>query len=529
MKNLIKRVLYVCLAFVMAAASYVPAYADSTKFTVYAPESSAVMEIYQVATGSYDDGTLSNLVWGQNAASGYTAGSAVGASDLSAIKSGANIVNYINFTGNPIATITGSKADGTVSSVALDPGYYAAKNQKSNAFGMFELVKDTQLAEKATKPTVTVRILENSNKKYQTIADAATTDLVDVKVTGTVPSNLEDFATYPYKIIVTPGRITKSSNNTVTVKVGSKELTKDQFNIIEGENGTFTVSIPDIKKYLDENDGEVELVFKATLNKDAELTFPDNNAEYNPNGNYNGATAYIEYQDIPSSDKTAKSNPDTAKLLTYALSLTKIDDTNAKTKLAGVEFIMYRLTDDSVKEYLVADASSTGWIIKDWNSDITAATTLTTDSNGQISVKGFDGEKYYIHETKAASEYALPAADAWFNYSTGFIETVNGTDTTTNVYWVVVRNEDGSVKTTKQDGKTVPVQLANNEWVNLPTGGQVGYSPAQGTMSLTMVNQKKNTVSTGGIGNTIFYMIGGIVVLAGAVWMLYNKKKQKSN
>ena len=62
-----KKMLAVFLAVIMVAVVSIPAFAAEGKtYTITAPDNGHTYEVYQIFTGDYYDGVLSNIKWGQN-------------------------------------------------------------------------------------------------------------------------------------------------------------------------------------------------------------------------------------------------------------------------------------------------------------------------------------------------------------------------------------------------------------------------------------------------------------------------------
>lgn len=185
-------------------------------------------------------------------------------------------------------------------------------------------------------------------------------------------------------------------------------------------------------------------------------------------GNLN--KSWLEYGESGTASSTVPS-----ETITYTWDMKVLKYANGKkdTKLQGVEFVL--LNKDKNKVATVANNFVTGW------EPVTAETTewpvasiLTTDANGEIIIKGLDADTYYLKEIKA-----LPG----FNMLAQPVEVVITGKTDDNTYTTLVK------------------EVENNSGVEMP--------------------------STGGIGTTIFYVAGGLLV-AVAVVLLVTKKKMSA-
>ena len=170
------------------------------------------------------------------------------------------------------------------------------------------------------------------------------------------------------------------------------------------------------------------------------------------------------------------------KVYTAKIEINKIDGTDRRA-LANAEFILYKnvekkVTEDgtektvTVKNYcVVANDKSITWV-----EDKAQATKVTTVIEGDKAVATFEGlanGTYYLEETKAPNGYNLLADPV----------TVELNETNKNY--------------------TVTKEIANNTGATLP--------------------------STGGIGTTIFYVGGGILIAAAGILLITKKRMGKAD
>lgn len=124
-----------------------------------------------------------------------------------------------------------------------------------------------------------------------------------------------------------------------------------------------------------------------------------------------------------------------------------------------------------------------------WTADATRATTVVTPASGNIKFVGLDAGTYYLKETKAPTGYnTLPAPITVEISSTLPTAKVPSTTVTYTVKC------DGH----EADGHIIPVE--NKSGTVLP--------------------------STGGIGTTIFYVIGGGLMVAAAILLITKKRME---
>lgn len=160
--------------------------------------------------------------------------------------------------------------------------------------------------------------------------------------------------------------------------------------------------------------------------------------------------------------------------------------------LAGAGFKLYKEVGDAkTKNYAKFNQESGKF--EGWTTNIEEATELTSTTDKKILISGLDADTYYLEETTTPEGY---------NSLTAPIEIVISESTETDL----------NGKVNYDSGKTAENDATDNSVVNV-----------------VKVENKSGTLlpSTGGIGTTIFYVVGGILML-GAVILLITKKKMGS-
>ena len=172
---------------------------------------------------------------------------------------------------------------------------------------------------------------------------------------------------------------------------------------------------------------------------------------------------------------------------TYVWEMKVIKFTKKNTEevnLKDAQFVLYRLN-GTTKEYVVADSSNkvTGWTENTYDSNLTPkATVFTTPENGTFTISGLDAGTYYLEEIKAPAGYNMLKEPIEI-VITASIDQATGAGTATVTY---NKTSTGDVKVENQTGTELP--------------------------------------STGGIGTTIFYIVGSLLAV-GAVILLVTKKR----
>lgn len=183
-------------------------------------------------------------------------------------------------------------------------------------------------------------------------------------------------------------------------------------------------------------------------------------------------SATLTYSNDPTTNETKTTTPVEQKVYNAELVIDKHQLGNTAIKLPEAKFVLYKeVTTEGAAEatkmyYKWNEAAKK----VEWVTEKNSATTVTTDDNGAAFFRGIAEGDYYLEETKAPAGY---------NQLTG------------------------------------PVEISIN---NLGT---------QASLSITVsVSNQAGTLlpSTGGMGTTVFYVLGTVLVL-GAVVLLVTKKR----
>ena len=233
---------------------------------------------------------------------------------------------------------------------------------------------------------------------------------------------------------------------------------------------------------------------------DKETYVIDLNLDVNKVANDAVAASYITAEDYEALDDTAKAD--------YALVTDPTDENYGKymkagsdaTKLSDAKFQLYRLAaDGTTKEWYLWDTA---------NKKVTWTTTqddadVFETSNGALTqqVRGLDKGTYYLLETEAPAGYNLLSKPVEVTIAVA----ADGTSTTE------------STKVTY----TSSTSSITNGTVDL-TADQAAAQPVATT---TIVNQTGSVLpSTGGIGTTMFYVIGAILVIGAGVVLVTRRR-----
>ena len=218
-----------------------------------------------------------------------------------------------------------------------------------------------------------------------------------------------------------------------------------------------------------------------------------------------------------------ESTPDKVEYKTYFAGIEKVDGQNASTKLANVEFTLK----EGNAEFKVSKAYGKDYYVYDPNG----SSTVVTDANGLIKIRGLDSDKTYtLTETKNPNPgYNMLAEPVTLTLSedtaskTTYTPVAAGAEFDANTTYYT-KDGDNYVAATGID--------AFDAGTTYYTAETTGTSSYDGTTADTWqdVQNNKGTIlpSTGGIGTTIFYIIGAILVIGAGV-LLVTRRRMNAN
>lgn len=529
-----KKLASLLLALVMVLALATTAFAATVNVPADSIITGHAFTAYQVFKGDYSDGVLSNVGWGTGINStnflaalknDTTYGSKFTSFDdaakvakvLSDDAANTALANrfaelaYANkTTGTPLNNGANELADGYY--LIVDTTESLGDNSALNKALLQVVGNNTTytIAVKTDAPSVEKKVKEDNylndggyGAGYNDVADYEIGEYVPFLLIGRVP-DMSRYDTYKYTFtdalsagLTAPEEtgIKVYLSNDKKVDDGDTPLASGYNVLVSGQ--TITVSFANLKSISGiVKDKYIIVEYSAQLNASAQIGLPGN-----PN------TVKLTYSSDPNQSGSGDTNPtketpeDKVIVFTYELDTTKVDDSNHDTKLKDAKFVL--LNSDKTKVATVKNNKLTGWIsMPTANTDgsITwpANTTLTSDVNGLFKVAGLDNGTYYLRETVAPRGYNLLSAD---------VEVVI-TATTGNV-----QNWDGTAKT----ALTNLTVTADSE----PGTGAVDT----GIAGIKIANNKGSTLpNTGGIGTTIFYVLGSILVIGAAVLLVTKKR-----
>ena len=365
-------------------------------------------------------------------------------------------------------TVDGSvtpTADGSATISNLELGYYLVDSTVGALCELNTTKPGVEIKDKNERPTIEKKVQEDSDGSWGDVNDADIGQTVNFKSTVSAKPGAR-------KYVVHDKMVSQLEFVSVTsIKAGSATLTEgvgsDYTVVTTGLNDDCTFHIVFTQTYLDSitDDTSIVINYTAKLTSDAVA-----------------GTGYVNETWLDYGDNQHTEH-DRTTTYTWKLPIYKYHmNGETKTALPGAEFILYKGSEETNREYAqVADGKLTGWTkVK------TEATKLISGADGKIAVEGLDADTYYLEETKAPGGYNKLAGPVKVEIS----HTVTDAVTDAGAHMT---------HTLKQDNTNVgEVEIENKSGTELP--------------------------STGGIGTTIFYVLGSILVIGAAVLLITKKR-----
>lgn len=447
-----------------------------------------------------------------------------------------NTFDYHKYMGDKVGTA--DKAN-NYQVTGLDAGYYLIKDTDGSQTGedsfytkyILQVLHSVTVNPKGSSVKVDKSINDTLDGTYENVEDFDISDTAYYKWTGTMPTNLSSYDTYYYKFTDTlPTGIAYTQFEQIYIENADGErvhtfldlhdqsttndtvpsgmtIVDDGTVTIDDKNYTqISVEFSDLKALYGglSADSIVVVKYSALVNRFA----VSDEAMVN--------TVFLEFDNNPDGEGIGKTTSDYAHAFTFELGIHKYDQNDTTKPLEGVQFLLYFTrshteTDAEGQEQVVTkyyyakviteemvekDESVNGvpvtaqdiGVVYGWTEDRNEASVLDTDNQGNLTVRGLDAGTYYLEETTTVEGYNLLED----------VVTVKITPTYTEV---------------ASEEAQVTVEYAVN-----------GTPQGENTV-VDIPNARGNTLpSTGGIGTTIFYALGGILVVA-AVIVLITKKR----
>lgn len=545
-----KKIMALLLGLVMALAMCMTAFAADTSLTINTT-AGHTYKIYQILKGdvsglSDGKGTLANVEVG----SSVTDASATAEAIVNALmnKADGELGNaayaYVK-GGNEVATVTGT---GSAVTTTLAEGYYVVTDEYTTTGSdslsryLVAVAGPTTMDPKTETPSIDKKIVDtdknaamDDNSKTDT---AAIGDTIEYEITGSVP-NYDGYTYYYYVVDDTLSKGLTLDADSFAVKVGDTTLTKGSDYYVYTTNnadGTtnFRLAFENIKNYT--VDAAISIKYNATVNEDAVIgTDPNTNTakliySNNPSQSDRGDKEGVPGE--PGGNVPTGETPDyITKTYVTQIKLTKVDqDGNA---LNGAEFTLTGTNLTKVKFTTATNfteaADGSYYKLKSGAYTETAPTDETADLYESTTTKYTKTTSTNVVEASGSGASANVKAfvgDDGILYFTGLDKgTYTLTETTTPTGFNTIDPINFEIKGTI-NGATATVG-GNITWSS--DNQNLTWNEASQTFEITITNiAGKLLPSTGGIGTTIFYVAGTILVLGAAVLLITKKRMRRA-
>ncbi|MEI3079150.1 MAG: SpaH/EbpB family LPXTG-anchored major pilin [Oscillospiraceae bacterium] len=532
--NKTNKLLSLLLVLTIVFSLSVTALAADKTYTITIDGSGTVanhtFEAYQIFSGDLhtpetaEGGTaskiLSNIVWGTGVdtskdgfdaafpeSAAATAEKLITVADAQAFAQ--KIAPFLSTTHTDCSTKDDS---GNYQISGLPAGYYLVKDKDDTLTGandfytayLMKVVADVTATPKGSKPTLKKELRDKKDAQWDPLqAGFQIGDQIEFRLISSVPDIGHGYNAYSYTITDTmsSGLTSNVKGKTdVSIKVNDNADLSDAYYTVAATGNTFTVTV-NIKAAMDA--GEIAATNALYVYYTAEL---NDTTKYFQTG-WETNEAFLTYPNDPNSESTGKTPEAVVKVVTFPTSISKVDG-KTTAPLTGAKFVLS--TDPSLK---IADLNlnknfepqTTDKLIALHGTNdpiapyrVASPEMIAAKDNityvieaGDTTIAGLGEKSYYLYEIKAPNGYnLLPEATK---------------------FTLHLRADDIST-------------LAGTPYLTL------GESTTEQHLALTIANNAGATLpETGGIGTTLFYVIGALLVVGAGVLLVTKKRMGKAD
>ena len=506
-----KRVLTILLALALTLAMALPAEADSYTITINNTATGHTYQAYQIFAGDLEtkDGKtlLTNITWGSGVTKAGQAELGDAAAKAESLKIEADAQAFAKKVAPHLTNPTESAAGTGVYTISgLQAGYYLVKDKDNTLTDaddfytayLMEVVGNVTATPKGDKPTLDKQIKHNESGNWEVVGDNQIGDTVEFRTITTVPDTV-GYEQYDYIIYDTMSvGLTSNVKGTgdVTIKVNDAGDALDTtYYTVTASGNTFSVKIDILKAIRDgkmKKGDKLYTYYTGVLNAEAKVY--DEGMQDN--------TAFLEYSNNPNVTNDKGKTPEKKVYdWTFKMGVNKVNESN--DSITGAKFVLSRKGTLTVSSL---------------NCDDQGEPTVTTDLIGLVAVEGgyrvaVEGDTNIVYVINAGSAVIKGLDDAvdYYLYETKAPQGFN------------LLKEPVQFKITAQYNADGSALAAGSPTVTIGTGA------SSATLSTDVINKAGAELpSTGGIGTTVFYVVGGLLV-AVAVVLLVTKKKMSVN
>lgn len=578
----IKSLAAILLSLTMVMLMAVPAFAAGAySITVQNDKEGHTYEAYQIFAGdvasdeaqegNVEGPILSNIIWGNGvngtellaalkAADAEKYGECETAADVAEALGAENATAADAAAFAEIAALHLTNVEGTATEPVggnyvinnLAAGYYLVKDQNGSLEGDADTATEyivqvlgnvTMEPKDSDIPTVEKKVSDEEYTQYEgaqgpgyqppygygynDVADWDIGDSVPFKLIGSIP-DMSAYDTYEYIFTDTLSNGLTLQADTIKVYIARNpydqvnnyeplimgaDYTLDVQNVGANGGGFFSIAFEDLKtnRYLTGANKEdyhyVIVTYDATLNTNAVIGL-----DGNPN------SVDLQFSNNPNGDGLGRTTEDTVIVFTYELDGTKVDGANIDTKLEGAEFVLFNGGHTQVAH--IENGKLVGWIdlpdgytyenyeeipYEVWEAfNETTNVIMTSTVEGVFGVSGLDDGTYYLMEIQAPNGY--------------------------NLLDHVLRIDIAATTANGQTWDGVPANALTALTIAVDQGNAENGNAQTGAVALTVTNNQGATLpETGGMGTTLFYVIGGLLVVGAGILLVVRLRMRASN
>ena len=524
-----------------------PATTATTKtITLTGGKAGHTYTLYQIFKGdtTTTDNELINLQWGDDANATFKAAYATAAAAAETMEGGdARALAQGWITNSYLGTGTPKQldADGNVEFTGLEEGYYLVVDTSGPttvtegdyySAVIVQVVTDVNMALKGSAPTSEKKVDDKNDSNtsedavnWQDTADYDIGDAVPFMLKAKAADNVQAYKQYHitfedkksdgldaptgnYTIKVLEQTITLPCNSTspVSASTGTTNITAE---LVTPDSGnTFAIKItlaPEVTAtsgpYLTEgNNEEITVEYSMVLNSSAVIGNPGNPNE-----------SYIKYSNNPESSddhEEGKTPTDTVVVFTYKADIDKVDETGAA--LNGADFTLYKEVADSNvtgatkgSEITFADGVEHSKISAN-KYYVVVGNKTGTSAGSTFEFKGIDDGVYVLVET------TVPAGYNAYESKTVTVTAAHNNDP----------DELVVTELTASDPFT-----ANLDAAEITKKDGTKHNAVSGELYAEIENNSGATLpETGGMGTTLFYIVGAVLVIGAGVLLVTRRR-----